>query len=114
MYISFSYDILKKIKELNPNASTQYLYGNKTPEQLKADGISGADYLLNIFKTHPEWIESAKQNNITLNAWTVNDADDMDWFLANDFDYITTNEPELLFERIKIISNYGRMEIEME
>jgi beta-glucanase (GH16 family) len=32
----------------------------------------------------------------------VNDAAEMDWLLANGFDFITTNEPELLFERIKM------------
>ncbi len=100
-YISFDYDILKKIIEINPNAITQYLEGNKSPAQLKADGISGADYHFSVFKTHPGWIESAKKNNIILNAWTVNEVADMNWLLANGFDFITTNEPELLFERIK-------------
>lgn len=100
-YISFDYDILLKIIGIDPTLKTHYLEGNKTPEQLKADGISGADYNLNVFKTHPEWIESAKKNKIILNAWTVNTAADMDWLLSNKFDFITTNEPELLFERIK-------------
>jgi beta-glucanase (GH16 family)/glycerophosphoryl diester phosphodiesterase len=102
VYISFDYDILKRIIEINPKANTQYLEGNKSPEQLKADGISGADYHFSVFKNHPEWIESAKKNNITLNAWTVNNAEDMDWLLANNFDFITTNEPELLQQRIKV------------
>lgn len=101
-YISFDYDILKKIMELNPTVSTQYLDGSKSPDQLKADGITGADYYFSAFKNHPEWIESAKKNNITLNAWTVNEAADMDWLIANGFDFITTNEPELLQERIKL------------
>lgn len=100
-YISFDYDILKKIVETDPNVSTQYLDGNKSPDLLKADGISGADYHFSVFRNHPDWIESAKRNSIALNAWTVNEAADMDWLLANDFDFITTNEPELLFERIK-------------
>lgn len=103
-YISFDYDILKKIMELNPTASTQYLDGNKSPDQLKSDGITGADYHFSVFKNHPEWIESAKNNNIILNAWTVNEAADMDWLIANGFDFITTNEPELLQERIKLSS----------
>lgn len=101
VYISFDYDILKKIMEINPKATTQYLEGDRSPDQLKADGISGADYHFSVFKNHPDWIESARKNNITLNAWTVNNADDMDWLLANGFDFITTNEPELLFIRIQ-------------
>ena len=101
-YISFDYDILQKIVAINPAAGTQYLEGNKTPEQLKADGISGADYHFSVFKNHPEWIEMAKQNNIALNAWTVNEAADMDWLLAYGFDFITTNEPELLLKRMEL------------
>jgi beta-glucanase (GH16 family)/glycerophosphoryl diester phosphodiesterase len=101
VYISFDYDILKKIIEIDPKANTQYLDGNKSPDQLKADGISGADYHLSVFKNHPEWIGTAKKNGISLNAWTVNEAADMDWLIANGFDFITTNEPELLFERFK-------------
>ncbi len=100
-YISFDYDILKKIVELNPKATTQYLNGGKSPETLKTDGITGADYHYTVFKDHTEWIESAKKNNITLNAWTVNAAGEMDWLIANDFDFITTDEPELLNERLK-------------
>lgn len=100
MYISFDYDILKKIVAINPKAITQYLKGNKTPNQLKADGIRGANYHFSVFQNHPEWIEMAKQDNIALNAWTVDDAIDMDWLLAHGFNFITTNEPELLLERI--------------
>ena len=102
VYISFDYDILKRIVELDPKASTQYLNGDKSPAQLKADRIDGADYHFTVFKKNPDWIEQAKKNKIILNAWTVNDAATMDWLLANGFDFITTNEPELLFERAKL------------
>lgn len=101
IYISFDYDVIKKIIELNSNAPVQYLNGDKSPEQLKVDGVSGIDYNLAVFRKNPTWIESAKQNKIVLNAWTVNNASDMDWLLSHGFDYITTDEPELLAERIK-------------
>ena len=100
-YISFDYDILKKIHEINPKASTQYLNGEKSPAQLKKDGINGADYYFSVFKDHPEWIDEAATHHILLNAWTVNDAETMDWLLGKGFDFITTNEPELLLEKIK-------------
>lgn len=100
-YISFDYDILKKLTVLEPTSSTQYLDSYKSPEQLKADGISGADYYFSTFKKHPQWIENAKKNGIYLNAWTVNNTSDFEWLLANNFDFITTDEPELLLEVIK-------------
>lgn len=101
-YISFDYDILKEIHRIDPQAFTQYLEANKSPEELKNDGISGVDYYYTVFKNHPEWLSSAKENKITLNAWTVNDTTEMDWLIKHNFDFITTNEPELLFERIKL------------
>ena len=105
VYISFDYDILLKIRELDATASLQYLEGNKSPAQLKADKIDGADYHFTVFQKNPGWIAEAKQHNIILNAWTVNDAATMDWLLENGFEFITTNEPELLFERV---ANYLR------
>ena len=101
VYISFDYDILKRVIELDPGAITQYLEGDKSPDQLKTDGIRGADYHYSVFVQHPEWIEMAKKNNIALNAWTVNEAAEMDWLIASNFDFITTNEPELLLKKIK-------------
>ena len=100
-YISFSYTILKRIKELDTNAKTQYLDGSKPPERLKEDGITGMDYLVYKYKKHPEWIKNAKKSGILLNAWVGNTTDDIDFLLAHGFDYITTDEPELVFERIK-------------
>ncbi len=95
VYISFDYAILQKVLEVSPGVPTQYLNGDQPPEQLKRDGISGADYHFSVFKAHPEWIESAKKNGIALNAWTVNNEEEIKWLLAKGFDYITTNEPEL-------------------
>lgn len=101
VYISFDYEMLKEVLRLEPSANVQYLNGDKSPLELKKDGVKGADYYFSVFQKHPEWIQSAKENKIDLNAWTVNDAKDMDWLLANDFDFITTNEPESLFKAIK-------------
>ncbi len=102
LYISFDYDILKRVIALNPQANTQYLEGDKSPDQLESDGISGADFHYSVYAEHPVWISDAKSNNLDLNAWTVNDTEQMDWLLANGFDFITTNEPELLLERTKL------------
>ncbi|GGF14133.1 glycerophosphoryl diester phosphodiesterase [Flavobacterium limi] len=100
-YISFDYDILKQIRSIDSKASLQYLEGNKSPKEVKADHINGIDYHYSVFKKHPEWIQEAKDNQVILNVWTVNEAADMDWIIANKFNYITTNEPELLIERLK-------------
>ncbi|MCG9794040.1 family 16 glycosylhydrolase [Flavobacterium algicola] len=100
-YISFSYEILKELKALDKSVVTQYLDGSKPPALLKQDGISGLDYLVYKLKKSPEWINDAKELGLTLNAWVANSTEDIDWLLANDFDFITTDEPELVFEILK-------------
>jgi glycerophosphoryl diester phosphodiesterase len=100
-YISFDYDILKQIRAIDSKTSLQYLEGNKSPKEVKADKINGIDYHYSVFQKHPEWIQEAKDNKMILNAWTVNEAADMDWIIAHEFNYITTNEPELLMQRVK-------------
>lgn len=102
VYISFDYDILLKIRQLDSRACLQYLNGDRSPMQLKADKIDGADYHFSVFKKNPEWISQARENGIQLNAWTVNAKEDMEWLLANKFDFITTNEPELLLSFDKV------------
>lgn len=98
-YISFDYHMCQELLRLNPDADVQYLNGDKSPEELKAAGIRGTDYHYSVYQKHPEWIQQAKDLGIDLNVWTVNEADLMDWFLERNFDFITTNEPELLFRQ---------------
>ncbi len=97
-YISFDYAILKRILEIDPRATVQYLKGEIAPGQLKADKMTGLDYNQSVFKKNEDWIEQAKKAKLQLNVWTVNKAEDLRWFLDKRFDFITTNEPELLFE----------------
>lgn len=98
VYISFDYDILKELRRLDPSVSLQFLDGTLSPARLKADGINGADYHFSVFKKNPGWIKEAKDNNILLNAWTVNDEETMLWLIREGFEFITTNEPEKLFQ----------------
>jgi len=100
-YISFSYEILKKIRALQPDARVAYLKGDVSLEQMKEDQFYGVDYAYPVYKKG-EWFSKAKELGLTLNAWTVNDEANMNWLLDNQADFITTNEPELLF---KVIEN---------
>ncbi|MFA5326349.1 MAG: family 16 glycosylhydrolase [Prolixibacteraceae bacterium] len=100
VYISFDYDIVEKIHQLDQSAKTMYLGGNKSPEELKADGIWGADYNQKVFEKEPNWIREARQNKIATNVWTVDDFAKMDYFLSQDIDFITTDEPEVLLNKV--------------
>ena len=100
-YISFDFAILKKVQELAPKAATHYLNGDKSPEEIKQDGITGIDYNIQVFQKNPEWIQQAKSLGIVLNVWTVNSPAQLEWCLQQSFDFITTNEPEYLLARVK-------------
>lgn len=99
-YISFSYEVLKQIKHLDPEANVAYLAGDAALEKLKKDGFYGADYHYSVYQKG-DWFAKAKELGLTINAWTVNDEKDMNWLLDNKVEFITTNEPELLLELIK-------------
>ena len=100
IYISFDYDILKKILQLDHSAKTMYLGGDIAPSQLKADGMFGADYHFKAYEKDDQWIEKAHEVGIQANVWTVDDDLLMDYFLARNIDYITTNEPELMLSKV--------------
>lgn len=99
-YITFSYDAGKKVIELDPKANVAYLTGDKSPAELKVDGFFGFDYNIRVVKEKPHWIKEAQQLGLTVNVWTVNNPEDMQWLLDQNVDFITTDEPELLFETI--------------
>jgi glycerophosphoryl diester phosphodiesterase len=105
-YISFDYDIIKHIKKLQPESKVLYLDGSKAPKDLSKDQIDGLDYAFFKMKKNPQWIKEAKDYKLILNAWTVNKIEDIDWLLDHGFDYITTNEPELVFKRINERANH--------
>lgn len=100
-WISFDYDIVKRISELLPEAEVFYLNGDISPIELKKASIKGAGYNYSVFRKRSEWIEEAKKEGILLNVWTVNNEDDMDFFISKCFDYITSDEPEILMQKIK-------------
>ncbi|MES2417647.1 MAG: family 16 glycosylhydrolase [Bacteroidota bacterium] len=98
-YISFGYNICTYLIGNAPGSKVAYLGGEVAPEKLKADGFYGADYHYSIFQKN-NWIGPLKKLGLTINAWTVNTVPEMEWLIANEIEYITTNEPELLFETI--------------
>lgn len=70
------------------------------PDSIAKMGFKNLDYQDMHYKNNPEWIDIFKKAGIHLNVWTVNAEEDMEWFLNKQFDYITTDEPELLLSKI--------------
>ncbi|MDR2682532.1 MAG: glycerophosphodiester phosphodiesterase [Dysgonamonadaceae bacterium] len=96
-YISFSEHVCKELIRLNPQHRVAYLNGDKSPQELKAEGYWGLDYAWDVLQNkHPEWIGEAKALGLTTNVWTVNTAERMQYFIAQGVDFITTDNPQLL------------------
>jgi glycerophosphoryl diester phosphodiesterase len=98
-YIAFEYAVLKRIKQIIPTAVVAYLNGDVSPTQLNEDKITGLDYHYNVFKKTESMIQEAKHLGLNLNVWTVNSPEDMDFFINQNFEYLTTDEPELLLSK---------------
>lgn len=67
-----------------------------SPENVKALRLRCIDYQDQQYRKHPEWLPVFRKSGLHLNVWTVDKEEDMRYFLNEGFDYITTNEPELL------------------
>lgn len=106
-YINFDFDICKEVLKIVSKAGVQYLNGDKTPAEIRAACLSGLDYNQKIFQKHPEYILEAKKLGLVTNAWTVNDPVIMDSLIDNGIDLITTNEPEMLIEKLKVKNSIG-------
>ncbi|HEX7366820.1 MAG TPA: glycerophosphodiester phosphodiesterase family protein [Pelobium sp.] len=100
-FISFDYQALKKIKEIVPQAQVAYLSGDIPPATIKSDGLTGIDYSMGAYNKHKNWIAEAKELGVSVNVWTVNEEEDMLYFLKQGVDYITTDNPALLFSVLR-------------
>lgn len=91
VYISFSAEVLKKMRELLPTASLQFLTGEINDENI--DFM--VKYNLDIDSHYPalnvENIKLLKQRGIKINCWTVNDEFAAQNLVGLGVDYITTN-----------------------
>lgn len=95
-FISFSLNICKEIKNVAPKFKVQYLEGNLSPQQIKAEGIDGIDYHYSVFEKNPTWISEANKLGLITNSWTVNDIEIFENLKKQGIQFITTNIPDKL------------------
>lgn len=100
-YISFSMNICKELLRQAPDAPVYYLKSDVSPKDLKTLGLTGFDYYYKAVQQHPEWIREAKELGLKTNVWTVNDTSVMQWLIAQEVDFITTDKPVELNEVLK-------------
>lgn len=95
-FISFSLNICKEIKRLEPKFKVQYLNGELSPEQIKKEGLDGMDYHYSVFRKNPSWIAEAKTLGLITNSWTVNDPEIYEELKKQGIGFVTTNIPDQL------------------
>lgn len=92
-YISFSRHVCKRLAKKAPRASVTYLEGDLSPQEVKRLRFDGIDYEQKVLRSHPEWISECHRLGLTVNVWTVNNEEDIRYFVEQGVDLITTNEP---------------------
>jgi glycerophosphoryl diester phosphodiesterase len=97
-YISFSEDVLAKVLLEDSSATVFLLNGKLVPVQIKDNGWQGLAYNTMVLRENPNWIAEAKQLGLVTNVWTVNDVENMRWFLDSGIDFIYTDEPEMAMD----------------
>ncbi|MBW7676558.1 glycerophosphodiester phosphodiesterase family protein [Chryseobacterium chendengshani] len=95
-FISFSLNICKEIKKLEPKFKVQYLNGELSPEQIKNEGLDGIDYHYSIFEKNPTWIADANKLGLITNVWTVNNTEIYKKLKNQGIKFVTTNIPNIL------------------
>ncbi|MDR2652932.1 MAG: hypothetical protein LBC68_11605 [Prevotellaceae bacterium] len=100
-YISFDYSYLQRIKEKRPDSHTAFLGETQDIQNMVFDKKFGIDLNYKILKANSDIIKTAKSKGVSINVWTVNDPKDMKYFLEQNVDYITTDEPVLLLKMDK-------------
>lgn len=102
LFSSFEPAALRRIREKSKDARIALLL--KKPWKDSGEALSGNYSILNCAKDSltEEGIVSAKQSGFRLNVWTVNETQDMDWFIKMNVDGIITNYPDRLIKRLEI------------
>jgi len=100
-YISFDYDILLHIRSKDKTALVSYMGNDKTLETQAEDNMSAIDTNFNIYFKNEGLFDKARELGFTIKVWTVDSRKNMEYFLQNGINYITTDEPEML---LKIVS----------
>lgn len=93
IYISFGFEIVKTIKRLQPSAIVLYLENNKTIDDIVNERINGINYHFSNFMNDPQITVVAKQNNLLIGSWTVNQIEDLNKLIGQGVEFITTNAP---------------------
>ncbi|PIY91032.1 MAG: hypothetical protein COY72_00285 [Candidatus Nealsonbacteria bacterium CG_4_10_14_0_8_um_filter_35_10] len=102
LIVSFWLDALKKLKKIDPKIKTGVLFGKKVKnmisliKEIKADGL-GLEY----HSIDKEIVKDCHKENFKINAWTVNEFEDIRKMIKLGVDIISSNYPNRVLEILK-------------
>lgn len=99
-YVSFNYDILLRIRSQDQTALVSYLGNDKSMEAQADDYMSAIESNFNFYLKDHALFEKARELGFTIKVWTVDSPKNMQYFLDNGVNYITTDEPEILLKLV--------------
>jgi len=74
-------------------------------QQIESWRMAGyRDLSLNGHHTSPEFVQALKQAGFTVGVWTINGPARLDYWLQQEVDYITTDQPDLALKRREILT----------
>jgi glycerophosphoryl diester phosphodiesterase len=92
--IAFSINACIAFKKLLPvGVPIYYLDGDIAPKKIAKLGLAGMDYSMKALRKHPDWIADAHKRGLKVNVWTVDEDEDIQYFIESGVDFITTNQP---------------------
>lgn len=96
-YITFSKDAVEEFIKVAPKGTkVSPLDGKYTPGQVKFLKAAGIDYSNKVMRKNPDWVKKNQENGKEVNVWTIDKPEDMQYYIEQGVDYITTNQPEEL------------------
>jgi glycerophosphoryl diester phosphodiesterase len=101
VYISFSQDILRWIKEKQPKATVLYLESDMTVDAIVQNKFDGINLHYTSFKMNSQLSATAKNVGLKTGSWTVNELSDLAILQEQGVEWITTNQPQLFQKQLK-------------
>jgi glycerophosphoryl diester phosphodiesterase len=101
VYISFSQDILRWIKEKQPKATVLYLESDMTIDAIVQNKFDGINLHYTSFKMNSQLSATAKNAGLKTGSWTVNELSDLAILQEQGVEWITTNQPQLFQKQLK-------------
>lgn len=93
MFISFNGSICKHIAKKLPGFMVQS-ESPRDPQLVKWERMNGIDFQYKKYYEHPEWVDKAHKLGMLVNAWVVNDTNNVKRLVSMGVDLITTDCPD--------------------